>query len=61
MKVKKYSLKYIIDDDSIKSIDLIQTIEMYALDSDSAKMVLKYNMREQNVKQIQILACEEIS
>jgi hypothetical protein len=60
MKIKKYSLKYIIDDDSIKSIDSIQTIEMYALDSDSAKTVLKYNMKEQNAKSIQILACEEI-
>jgi hypothetical protein len=61
MKIKKYSLKYILDDDSIKSIDSIQTIELYASDSDSAKMVLKYNMQEQNAKQIQILACEEIS
>jgi hypothetical protein len=61
MKIKKYSLKYIIDDGSIKSIDSIQTIELYASDSDSAKMVLKYNMQEQNAKQIQILTCEEIS
>ena len=60
MKIKKYSLKYIIDDDSIKSIDSIQTIEMYALDSESTKMVLKYNMQEQNAKSIQILVCEEI-
>jgi hypothetical protein len=60
MKIKKYGLKYIINDGSIKSIDSIQTIEMYALDSDSAKMVLKYNMKEQNAKSIQILACEEI-
>lgn len=61
MKIKKYSLKYIIDDDSIKSIDSIHTIELYASDSHSAKMVLKYNMQEQNAKKIQILACEEIS
>lgn len=60
MKIKKYSLKYIIDDDSIKSIGSIHTIELYASDSDSAKMVLKYNMQEQNAKKIQILACEEI-
>jgi hypothetical protein len=61
MKIKKYSLKYIIDDDSIKSIDSIQTIELYASDSDSAKRVLKYNLQEQIAKQIRILACEEIS
>lgn len=60
MKIKKYSLKYIIDDGSIKSINSIQTIELYASDSDSAKMVLKYNMQEQNIKPIQILTCEEI-
>ena len=54
MKIKKYSLKYIIDD------GLIQTIEIYASDSESAKMILKYNMREQNAKSIQILVCEEI-
>jgi hypothetical protein len=57
MKIKKYSLKYIIDDGSINSI---HTIELYASDSDSAKMVLKYNMQEQNAKLIQILVCEEI-
>lgn len=60
MKNKKYSLKYIVDGDTIKSIDSIQTIEIYAIDSDSAKMVLKYIMREQNTKSIQILSCEEI-
>lgn len=54
MKIKKYSLKYIIDD------GLIQTIEIYASDSESAKMILKYNMREQNAKSIRILVCEEI-
>lgn len=54
MKIKKYSLKYIIDN------GLIQTIEIYASDSESAKMILKYNMREQNAESIQILVCEEI-
>lgn len=54
MKIKKYSLKYIIDD------GLIQTIEIYASDSESAKRILKYNMLEQNAKSIQILVCEEI-
>ena len=52
--IEKFNLKYIIDYDSI------QTIKIYASDSDSAKMILKYNMREQNFKLIQILSCEEI-
>ena len=55
MKIKKYSLKYIIDNDSS-----IQTIEMYASDIDNAKMILKHIMLEQNVKSIKILASEEI-
>ena len=55
MKIKKYCLKYIIDDETI------HTIEIYASDSESAKMILKYNMREQNAKLIKILACEEMN